>query len=461
MSTEDSFNNNIRILLGKVCGYVDMKKACPATLISDILVLLPKKYGIHLSKQDVAEGRSCLAGVGGQGIVIRCYNEKEQKIAVKICKPGSYNQNIIQRSDKVNDYIKLPVIPEERFLASAILQQDTEEEAVKAPRSFVIPRVYAVENKPIPFFIMKWVEGMDVISVIKEKNNILYSLEMFLKVLDCTEFLHEQNIVYRDFKSSNFLVTYDDKIVLLDFGLAKIAEPRNITLSGTPLGSVPYASCRMLRNSDAATFIDDIHALGYVFWEFIAAKALPEYDSSPYDLGYKETYRLSISKLLPEFCRMVFLKATTSDESRAFSSIYVFKEDVQNLINRYRFNSRKQDYQCTEITGPQRNQMRVPEKIQYSQPITPLTPPQEKKKRKGFTNKFLPATFENENQKENSQEVDEDENEIFRKTIDEYRKKIIALDCSSNCAFPECQGKGICKKMMLASLDLFEIIFLE
>lgn len=469
---QDKINEEgIRTRLQKVCGYSELKKACPATLINEILAMLPKKYNLHLLPQDINEGRNCLIGVGGQGIVVCCYNEKDQKVAVKIVKPA-FNRNVIQKSDKVNDFIYVPVIPEQRFIESAKLQCYLEEEAVKVPRSFMIPRVYAVEDKPVPFFIMKWVEGIDVFTLFREKNSIVYALEMFLKVLDVAEFLHENNIVYRDFKSQNFLVSYEDKIVLLDFGLAKEIELRNLTLSGTALGTLPYASLRMLRNSEAANQVDDVFALGYVLWEFVMGKETPPYQGAIHDTAYKESYRLNVGKLLPDFIKGIFFNATAINEDRSYKSVPEFRFAIATLVNRYKFNSRGQDYRCTEILDRQQD-IKIPDKVQY---VAPLQPPK---------NNFRPASFsEYEKQayveethveeahveetkiKESTVQAEQpydtlSEANMFLEKLNTYKNKVMSVDCQATCKFPLCMGRGICKHFICAVVDIFNDVFLK
>lgn len=458
---------NLNMILHRVCGYSNSVSVCPITLIEEVLTYFPSKLGLHLSDRDKASSYNGLVGIGGQGIVIRCFMNEEKKTAFKIAKPVVHS-SFVQRSDKVNDYQNRVIIPDSRFIEAAKLQYSLEEEAVKEHRSFVIPRVYHFSEKPIPFVLMAWVEGMDVLVVLKDKNDLVYSLEMFSRVLDAAKFLHEFNLVFRDFKNNNLKVTYDDRIALFDFGLAKTVELRNLTMSGTTLGTYPYASMKMARgNADAANHLDDIHALGYVFWEFILQKECPLPEGNQAEIENRERYRMNMAKMLPDACKKIFFDATSNNEERMFQCVDEFQDEVKNLIRKIQYRNKRQDYVATDIIDTQKIKMpNAPQIANLHEEIQQLKPPS--KKIRGFTNKFLPASFDDSHdatvpdQDEEKKKESTAEAEFFKKKIGEYGQKIESCDCSSFCPFPGgCAGEKICKKFLLANLEMFNKIFLD
>jgi serine/threonine protein kinase len=67
-------------------------------------------------------------------------------------------------------------------------------------------------------------------------------LRLAQRVAEALQHAHENGIVHRDVKPSNIMLAADGRVLLLDFGLARVEEPSTLTLTRSPLGSLPYAS---------------------------------------------------------------------------------------------------------------------------------------------------------------------------------------------------------------------------
>ena len=61
-----------------------------------------------------------------------------------------------------------------------------------------------------------------------------FAAEYAAQVTLVFEFLHEKNVIYRDLKPENLLISEDGYLKLTDFGFAKVVENRTFTLCGTP-----------------------------------------------------------------------------------------------------------------------------------------------------------------------------------------------------------------------------------
>lgn len=98
-------------------------------------------------------------------------------------------------------------------------------------------------------------------------------IELFLKVLDAVQYAHARQVVHRDLKPTNILVTGEAEVRLLDFGVAKLlteadeAQPPLTRLYGAAL-TPDYASPEVVRGDPYDT-TSDIYSLGVVLYELL------------------------------------------------------------------------------------------------------------------------------------------------------------------------------------------------
>ena len=98
-------------------------------------------------------------------------------------------------------------------------------------------------------------------------------LKIFLQVLSAVEFAHTQLVLHRDLKPSNILVTDQGRVVLLDFGVAKLLAPeadpeRPLTEMAGRMLTPDYASPEHLAGQSLGT-TSDVYSLGVVLYELL------------------------------------------------------------------------------------------------------------------------------------------------------------------------------------------------
>ena len=145
-----------------------------------------------------------------------------------------------------------------------------------------IARLYdaGVSTAGQPYLAMEHVDGKSLTTYCDdERQSIRERLRLFLQVLAAVEFAHSQLVLHRDLKPSNILVTRQARVVLLDFGIAKLLSP-DVPEAGSiapspitqwaaegPL-TPDYASPEQLGGQPVGT-ASDIYSLGVVLYELL------------------------------------------------------------------------------------------------------------------------------------------------------------------------------------------------
>ena len=133
-----------------------------------------------------------------------------------------------------------------------------------------------VTSDGLPYFAMEYVEGLRIDRYCDGRRlSIAARLELFVHVCHGVQYAHRNLIVHRDLKPSNILVTDDEQVKLLDFGIAKLLgapeAARALTQGGARLMTPQYASPEQVRGESIST-ASDIYTLGVVLYELLTGQ---------------------------------------------------------------------------------------------------------------------------------------------------------------------------------------------
>lgn len=129
-----------------------------------------------------------------------------------------------------------------------------------------------------PFLAMEYVDGMNLVEVIRQKLQMPYSniCEWMIQACQGLQSAYKANIVHRDLKPGNLMITRDGDLKIVDFGLAKVFfEDTHKTQTGTVIGTPQYMSPEQGQGR-GIDHRSDIYSLGATFYCLLAGR--PPFD---------------------------------------------------------------------------------------------------------------------------------------------------------------------------------------
>ncbi len=208
-----------------------------------------------------------LIGKGGMGRVYLAEDAAKggMPVAVKILSLSIDNQQISQRFGR------------EIFIGAQL-----------GRKSKQIARVlsYGVTDDKIPFYVMEYLQGRNLKSIIKSNSlNLIKSLEIIYQICLGLQCAHQgislkgeiYPVLHRDIKPENIFLAEDakqgDVVKILDFGIAKfLTERAGMTLTESFIGSLPYCSPEHMEGRKLIDVRSDIYSLGVLMYEMLAGQ---------------------------------------------------------------------------------------------------------------------------------------------------------------------------------------------
>lgn len=143
-----------------------------------------------------------------------------------------------------------------------------------------------LEDK-VHYLVMEYVEGDNLKNQIRELGVVPVdrAVEIARQISEALQHAHENNIVHRDIKPQNILITRGGRAKLTDFGIAREATTATLTQTDTIVGSVHYLSPEQARG-DTADARSDIYSLGIVLYEMVTG-VLPFRGETPIGVALK------------------------------------------------------------------------------------------------------------------------------------------------------------------------------
>ncbi|MCI1994488.1 MAG: Stk1 family PASTA domain-containing Ser/Thr kinase [Clostridium luticellarii] len=223
-----------------------------------------------------------------------------------------------------------------------------------------IVNIYDVGTQDdINYIVMEYVSGKTLKQIIKEEVRIPSekTIEIAIQIAKAIKCAHKNNIIHRDIKPHNILVTEDGIVKVTDFGIAKASNSVTITNSNKIMGSAHYFSPEQAKGS-FVDFRTDIYSLGIVMYEMVTGR-VPYDAESPVSIALKHIQEpvvppIKLNENVPESLNKLILKAVEKEPIKRYQTMEDMLVDLKKIENNQKLNLTEDDLNddMTRIMDP-------------------------------------------------------------------------------------------------------------
>jgi serine/threonine-protein kinase len=250
-------------------------------------------------------------GRGGMGIVYEAINKEiSKKVAIK----------------KMKDELAINPREKERFINEA-------RRVAELHHPNIVDIYDMFEEKGNIYLVFEYVDGDTVEKMLntKGKFNLKEVVEIILSVCNALEYAHNKKIIHRDIKPSNIMVTKENFVKVMDFGIAREAKDTMSRLTGKDTsGTLLYMSPEQhLGNYD---FRSDIYSLGVTMYEMLTCECVfkgPDFLAQKERMVIKKPSEIEPS--LPAQVDEIILKCLQADREKRFQTVEELAKVLKEL----------------------------------------------------------------------------------------------------------------------------------
>jgi serine/threonine-protein kinase len=241
-------------------------------------------------------------------------------------------RNVI--SDRVEAMkILLPDLLGQKDLADRFLREIKVLASLSHPNIAALRTALTMDNQLV--MIMEFVDGVTISSRLRDGAiPPALAIKYIDQVLDALSYAHKQNIIHRDIKPANMMLTPDGTVKLMDFGIARSASDRSLTMTGTTLGSLNYMPPEQVKG-DPADNRSDLYSLGVSLYEMVTGQ-LPFSADSNYAMMAAHLQEapkppIVLRPGIPQPLNQIILMALAKDPGQRFQSADAFRGALRSV----------------------------------------------------------------------------------------------------------------------------------
>lgn len=184
------------------------------------------------------------------------------------------------------------------------------------------------------FMVMEFVRGETLDGILQREQRVpaATASRWTCQVLDAMAYAHRQGVVHRDIKPANLMVTEDDTIKVMDFGIARVLGSAHQTRHGQVIGTARYMSPEQIRGQDVDARTD-IYALGVVLYQLVTGvtpfRGTDEFAVMSAHIHERPSPPSGLVAQLPAWLDAAILRALEKDPAARFPDAQAFRRCLE------------------------------------------------------------------------------------------------------------------------------------
>lgn len=241
------------------------------------------------------------------------------------------------KDHKLNRFVAMKVMkPEFSSDTNFISKFQREAQAAAGLAHPNVVNVFDVgEDQGVNYIVMELVEGITLKEYISKKGKLTVkeATSIAIQVAMGLEAAHNRNIVHRDIKPQNIIISTDGKVKVTDFGIARAASSN--TISTNAMGSVHYSSPEQVRGG-YSDYKSDIYSLGITMYEMVTGMVPFDGDTTvAIAIKHLQEEMIPPSEItpdLPHSLEEIIMKCTQKSPDRRYSTLAELINDLKHSL---------------------------------------------------------------------------------------------------------------------------------
>ncbi|MCS7314247.1 MAG: protein kinase [Bryobacterales bacterium] len=250
-------------------------------------------------------------GTGGMGLVYKVRNLISERVeAMKVL---------------------LPNLEQDPALADRFLREIKVLAALDHPNIASLRTAFRSGSQLV--MVMEFIEGVSLDQRLREGPiPIGEAIRYFCQALDALDYAHSRGVIHRDIKPANIMVTRAGVVKLMDFGIAKAAGDRQLTRTGTTMGSLYYMSPEQVTGAPLDVR-SDVYSMGVTLYEVLTGtrpfQGDSEFSVMAAHLEGRALPPIEVNPLLGPLLNDIVMTAIAKDPARRFQSARAFRTALE------------------------------------------------------------------------------------------------------------------------------------
>lgn len=235
----------------------------------------------------------------------------------------------------LNRYVAVKVLKDEYTTDAEFIRRfNAEAQSAAGLTHANIVSVYDVGHEDnIYYIVMELIQGKTLKQIINQDGSLpwKWSVNIAIQIASALEAAHRNNIVHRDIKPHNIIITEEGVAKVTDFGIAKAVSNSTITAFGTTIGSVHYFSPEHAKGgfTDAKS---DLYSLGVVMYEMLTGR-VPFDADTPVSVALKHMQEkpvepVKLNPSIPFAVNQIIMKAMEKEPSLRYQNATEMIKDL-------------------------------------------------------------------------------------------------------------------------------------